>query len=995
MLLLSIVTVLSLSMASIFTAFADEADYAVGTMTTVPVYAEGAEDNMRTEVTKASKDLGAATGAFSAVVEDIDRILLAQSFAGGAVFMNEVAGRAFAVTDEGLLTAWLNNGEPKGVILTEVLEKDGAKYLLTDTTTLMSAEGTVTESEFAVGKLPEDYAGRVAAARLTDRFADAYKFAVNYNANEFTLGLPTSNVTTALYTTRNLNTNGKYNGTESTERTYYLQAFEGGYIIQARLDRSPHYAAAAISNEMYAKVIALENNSTLNVTGAPVGRQHVVGNVIYQNFEYGYVKVTDGTAEFIVDKAVSSKGTEMSRIIASFEDNWDKTFNVTYTHIEREQVRKSEQIVEAVGDFIDAGNKPYNGFGEDIANHTINHPCHEFAGRGALLKMSSSTCGTSVGGRNCFVVVGYWYAPVNMINNANFTPNNIYFAEGENKISSGETFSGPGFPLTYLKHYKNVKYQVFHNAIIYQSELDETATCIKGDAYVEWMQGYETVEDALYGHKIAFDLKPDVEYSVESGTYKAATFDKTADQVTITYDDKSFVLSESLYIAWMGEVETFAQASAINGVPVYACEDYLVTTKYYFGMKDGNAIQLNSLGSFDLDEEGKIFGDVTYSENVKKIVTDAFADAYLFAYTRNDHLLGQPVGDTQALSFVDSASEEPVHYIAQQFENGVIIQSGYNSPAVAIYGNVLEAVEALGGYEVVGLPIARQYTHEGITYCNFTFGYLKVPAEGAPSIVYNAAVGTKGNEIDRNIGRFESRVNVKKGHIDFEHELLRIYEAYVAEYERITDTGFRLYTGAVALGHEWNAHGISQSFIAGSSTSTAWGQQKLSVMIMNSPYEKAYVVRNIILDFYAAKGGNNLSGNFGMPTSDDFTAVVTCVDEDGTEVEITVTFQNFGNGVIYSYVNTIDEIYVSAVPNGVATADGKVTVNGQEVVLDIEIGKELPPIPPEDSSTPQQPSDSSVEEKGCKSSFGVESLLLCGFLFVSATIINSKKRKNR
>ena len=123
MLLLSIVTVLSLSMASIFTAFADEADYAVGTMTTVPVYAEGAEDNMRTEVTKASKDLGAATGAFSAVVEDFDRILLAQSFAGGAVFMNEVAGRAFAVTDEGLLTAWLNNGEPKGVILTEVLEK--------------------------------------------------------------------------------------------------------------------------------------------------------------------------------------------------------------------------------------------------------------------------------------------------------------------------------------------------------------------------------------------------------------------------------------------------------------------------------------------------------------------------------------------------------------------------------------------------------------------------------------------------------------------------------------------------------------------------------------------------------------------------------------------------------------------------------------------------------------------------------------------------------
>jgi len=993
MLLLSIVSVLSLSVSSVAAVFAND-DFSVGTMENVPVYAEGQEENMRAEADRASEALGAATGAFGAVIENNDRILLAQQFANGTVFMNEPAGKAFAVTDEALLTAWSNEGAPEGVILA-FIEKADAKYLVTDTKTLKNADGIVTESEFTVGKLPEDYSDRVTADRLSDRFADAYKFAANYNAGEFTLGLPTGNVTAETYTIRNLNGNGKYNGTDSSEKTYYKQAFEGGYIIQARLDRAPHYAAAAISADMYAKVTALENNDGLNVTGAPVGRQHKSGSVIYQNFEYGYIKVDGESVEFIADKAVSSKGTEMSRIIASFEDNWDTNFNKTYTHIEREQVRKSEQIVEAVGAFIDAGKKPYNGLGEDIATHDINWPCHEFGGRGALLKMTSDTCGDKVGGRNAFVVVGYWYAPVNMVNNADFTPNGAYFKEGENKVSSGDTFSGPGYPLTQLEVYKNVKYQEFHNGIIYQAELDETYTCIKGEAFTEWMSGYGSVEEALYGHKVAFDPKPEIEYTVEKGNYKAASFDKDAEKVTVTYEGQSFTISGALYYAWMGEVETFAQASAINGVPVYGCDEYLVTTKCYFAVKDGKAEKLLGLGTFELDAESKIFGDVTYSENVQKIVADAFADAYLFANIRNGHLLGKPVANATTASFTDSSSEETVNYVMQQFENGVIIQSAYNNPAVAIFGTITEAVEALGGYGTVGLPVARQYEFNGTTYCNFTFGYIKVPAEGQAEMVYNAAVGTKGNEIDRNIGRFESRANVRKGDPDFEHELLRVYEAYVAEYERITENGFRLYTGSVALGHEWNAYGITQSFIAGSSTSTAWGQQKLSVMVMKNPYEKAYVVRNIILDFYAAKGGNNLAGNFGMPTGDDFTAVVKCTDDDGKEVDITVTFQNFENGVIYSYVNTIDEVYVSAVENGVASADGKVMKDGEEVILDIDVGKELPPLPPDDSSDDDDNSSVTEDTQGCgscNSSFGGASVLL-GSAFVGAIALFIRKKR--
>ena len=410
-------------------------------------------------------------------------------------------------------------------------------------------------------------------------------------------------------------------------------------------------------------------------------------------------------------------------------------------------------------------------------------------------------------------------------------------------------------------------------------------------------------------------------------------------------------------------------------------------------MKNGVAEKQEGLGTLDLTEEDKVFGDVTYSENVKKIITDSFADAYMFANIRNEHLLGKPVAGVISTSFVDTASEEQVSYLVQQFENGVIIQSAYNNPAVAIFGKVVEAVDALGGYGNVGLPIARQYEFEGVTYCNFTFGYIKIPSAGEAEIVLNAAVGTKGNEIDRNIGRFENRANVKKGHIDFEHELLRIYEAYVAEYERITADGFRLFTGSVRQGHEWNGNGITQSYIAGGSTSTAWGQQKLSVMVMKTPYEKAYVVRNIILDFYAQKGGNNQPGNFGMPTSEDFSAVVKCLDEDGNQVDITVTFQNFEKGVIYSYVNTIDEVYVSAVEQGVANRDGKVFKDGKEVELDIDVGKELPPLPPDSSEDNSSEPVSSSTQRGCKNSLGGSGILFGSALVAAMAMFGIRKRK--
>ena len=359
-----LVLAFALSMTAVV-AFAAEPSYTAGGMETVPAFAQGHEQNMADQVGEASSSLGAAQGYLTAVINDKDRVLLQQDFESGSVFMNEAGGIAFAVTDQALLTEWENEGTPQGVILGGVVTSGTDSYLLTDTVVLKKdSANLVTEYDYTVGELPADYNDTVEKERLTDRFADAYRFAVNYNADEFELGIPTGAVQAKTYTTRDLETNGKYaESGASSEKTYYVQAFEGGYIIQARLLQSPHYAAASISTEMYAKVTALPDNAGLNVTGAPVSRQFKVGDVIYQNFEYGYVKVTDGNAEFVVDKAVSPSGTELSRIIASFEDNWGKKpYNVENLHIQNEQVRLSEQVLAALGDYIDETGKMPNDF---------------------------------------------------------------------------------------------------------------------------------------------------------------------------------------------------------------------------------------------------------------------------------------------------------------------------------------------------------------------------------------------------------------------------------------------------------------------------------------------------------------------------------------------------------------------------------------------------------------------------------------------------------
>lgn len=1004
-----LVLAFALSMTAVV-AFAAEPSYTAGGMETVPAFAQGHEQNMADQVGEASSSLGAAQGYLTAVINDKDRVLLQQDFESGSVFMNEAGGIAFAVTDSDLLTKWENGGTPQGVILGGVITSGEASYLLTDTVVLeKDADGTVTEYSYKVGQLPEDYDGRVPAARLTDRFADAYRFAVNYNADEFALGIPTGAVQAKTYTTRDLETNGKYKGETSSEKTYYAQPFEGGYIIQARLLQSPHYAAASISTEMYTKVTALPDNAGLNVTGAPVSRQFKVGDVIYQNFEYGYVKVTGGNAEFVVDKAVSPSGTELSRIIASFEDNWDKTYNVANLHIQNEQVRMSEQVLAALGDYIEETDKMPNDF-FDIAKARIRHPMHEFSGKGSMLGLLCSESGTAVGGYNLFVICGNWYDGAHIIDNSDFTPNGAYFKEGENKVDE----NGLGFPLGNATKFSNVKYQEFTLGVIYQVDGSDSYACVKGAEYAELGKKYDSVEEALVGEGIATDPEPEPEPEPEpdpepaaTGTYKAMTYAVSDDgSVKFWYDgeENAFTLSGALLTEWMGESSEVAEACAANGIPVYAQETdgegYLITTKYVYTLSGGAATQEDGLGTLP-DTTANFFGG-TYTAEAQAIITDEFADAYQMAFSRNGKVLGEAVGAATEASYTDTMGDgSTVYYLIQEFENGAILHGDYNLyPAVAVFDDVLTAVETLGGYSQTGLPIARQYTYEGVTYCNFTYGYLTIDAEGTADFVYDKAVGTKGNEIDRNIGRFESRVNVTKGGADFEHELLRMYEAYVAEYERVTDTGFKLFTGSVAAGHEWNAIGVTQSYIAGSSTSTAWGQQKLTVMVMSDPFGKAYIVRNAILDKYAMLGGNNGTGNYGMPVSDDFTVSLSVKDTSGADVKVDVTFQNFERGVIYSYVNG-DTVSVASVEGAVAGSDGTVLgSDGQPVDLEITIGTEPEePDEPDEPSGPSDPSDPDEPEEpeGDDNTGLIVGLVIAGVVVVAGVIVAVvliRKKKN-
>src|SRR5690606_13626130 len=99
--------------------------------------------------------------------------------------------------------------------------------------------------------------------------------------------------------------------------------------------------------------------------------------------------------------------------------------------------------------------------------------------------------------------------------------------------------------------------------------------------------------------------------------------------------------------------------------------------------------------------------------------------------------------------------------------------------------------------------------------------YMKV-TDDVVEITYSESVQLdfKGREIDKRAGRTESRSNIAKAnHVDFEHEVLRVYEAYMNYYTEKVDEDL-MFNHAIEWIHEWNGNGLTQGFNPSKSTAS-------------------------------------------------------------------------------------------------------------------------------------------------------------------------------
>ena len=396
----------------------------------------------------------------------------------------------------------------------------------------------------------------------------------------------------------------------------------------------------------------------------------------------------------------------------------------------------------------------------------------------------------------------------------------------------------------------------------------------------------------------------------EHETYKFTSYTTTETSGTFWYENEAnaFTVDGELWTAFLDGLEVAAAIEA-NGAPVWGTDAFLITTKRLFTLSEGVVTEGEGIGFIEVAEAETVLGQ-EFTDEVKEMIIDSFADAYLFAYDRGGHDLGAPVGEAYIITGFDNDEA-----LVQDFEDGKIVMSRYQRPAVPIYGKMLTAWEddfGLLGEEGIGAPISRQFNVGDVTYQNFRFGWAKLEND-----VVTMTFSPENEQIDYNgkpangfVGYFENRANVSIGHEDFGHELLRTHESYMRAYSEATASGFTLYRGGIREGHEWNGFGLTQGYPAGDSTANPWGQSSFSIIIMESPYHEAQVVRNAILDQYSTKG-NDQPGTLGFPTGPDFGLAVD-VDVEDTTHTVDVSFQNFNGGYIRTYLvgfNIIAEEY--------------------------------------------------------------------------------------
>ena len=528
-----------------------------------------------------------------------------------------------------------------------------------------------------------------------------------------------------------------------------------------------------------------------------------------------------------------------------------------------------------------------------------------------------------------------------------------------------------GRPVDTWHQLYNARYQVFENGIGYLDGI-VGPTAIIGDDFVTWLGAHESVHDAMLAHGIAEavhtvewvvngevikteqvphgeagtppEVTPpegfifsgwDQDYDVillpnrrinavfgsetgtpQEGTYKFINYETDGETASFWYEDETKLIevNEALYNAFRATKLTMGESIMTSGLPVYADETNLITTKFWFYIEDEEVKTKATIGQ--LPESVTSLIEIGSSEPVdldkteKNIIQDSFGDAYVFAFDRGGHNLGLPVGEAEVVKEIINPSQPDTfnHLIIQEFEHGKIIQQGYNRAAYPIYGDMLtfwekaEAEGGAGGIDGIGIPTTRQFEYEGKVFQSFKYGYIIKEGETfTPTFGENPKqLDQFMQEVDSRFGRWTSRQTAKKAHPDFEHEFLRTHEAYLEVHARWTKE--RNYIFGLIVEHQviaWNTYGASQGFSMGSSTSDQWGQTRFTPIPYLSPFDSPHPVRSGILDSYAGLGGN-AAGGPGYPLADDYTVEQT-ITHNNKEIKFDVMYQNFEHGYIRSY----------------------------------------------------------------------------------------------
>lgn len=785
----------------------------------------------------------------------------------GALFLNEIDGDKVLVVDDpsallelqSLLVTGNNN--TNGILL-DIVNSDGKTYYITDRRNEDGIFSMVEDTENPGTMIAEYLPYRIGLGKGTYgdimwvEYTKAYKFASQYMES---LGLPKGAVATYRYVTADLNDDGKYTGT-SSEKAYTKQEFENGWIIQARMQvlsnpetgalgghQSVQHGAAPIMNDMYALVLGLDGNAELSVTGAPVSIEFNVGGVRYQNFEYGYVKVTEGVAEFVVDLVVDELGTPMNRRIG-ITRTWDniRTGNADNNGIHAigwERLRISQNFRNVVGQLIREGVLPEILTDAQVVHSGVNAPQDGIWFSFKDAKNPDGTTASYLGAANLFVFHTSWYDTarplLTYLNTANYV----------------DAKDGIGRPISDYKQIYNVYYQEFKGGIgFYNTNNNQITRVLKADL-ATWLDGAESIEAAL--------ITKDIAQAAHKVTFKDKD-GNVIDTETVDHGEAAVgidapILEHYVFEKWSLDISAVIKDMTVT--PVYKPVDYDITYKLDGGVNHpDNPDKANILSNIDLKapEKPGFF----------------FVGWYLDAeHTTEVTKLSQVKGDMTVYAlYTESVSPEEIVGV---FAPGSV-PDWIKGSEVSVKTEFLRVYELA---EFVDIPTQNVQSIQ----LNRTrvMIYQIIPGEGV--IVMNerdgVAMFTKNLPV---INAYISTLGTENASI-----LLGIIEFGGVEYF-VTDQGILYLDGANLTVHEFQI-GVGSD-----------------LALFDDALASPFTLEVVLNDFANAyKFAENYMESLGLPTSAVIMKDYTTIDLDGTNAKATGTssskkyyMQAFENGYI-------------------------------------------------------------------------------------------------